>query len=204
MDISSFSLNYFKLSIKRMEFSQLYFDNECNPILLLSKLGEGANGAVYLGLYQQLQCAVKLLLPQRESQEKYNTSKQYLYTESFVLERLSHKNIVTLLRPASKGLVIDSNGTFFTTHFLVLDLLKDGDMLSLSQANPLSENHLRFYVSQIIDSLIYLHEQGIVHCDIKPDNIGLTCDYSTVKLIDFGFATPLANTPGIELRGTPE
>jgi len=50
------------------------------------------------------------------------------------------------------------------------------------------ENLVAVYVSQVLDGLVYLHDQGVIHRDIKGANI-LTNKDGTVKLADFGVAT---------------
>jgi serine/threonine protein kinase len=57
---------------------------------------------------------------------------------------------------------------------------------------------LEDFVKGIVNGMVYLHQQGIVHLDLKPGNIGISAD-GTVKILDFGFAkridTPV--TPGV-------
>jgi serine/threonine protein kinase len=55
------------------------------------------------------------------------------------------------------------------------------------------ENLVAVYISQVLEGLVYLHDQGVIHRDIKGANI-LTNKDGTVKLADFGVASNTATT----------
>lgn len=57
----------------------------------------------------------------------------------------------------------------------------------------MSEPSARIYFHQIVDAVIYLHSNGIVHRDLKAENLLLTADYKCVKLADFGFSNYYSN-----------
>ena len=67
--------------------------------------------------------------------------------------------------------------------------LLNGSTLSSVLIKPMKEAYVRFYFSQIVNSLIYLRNNNIVHGDVKPDNILMSNDHKTLKLCDFGFST---------------
>lgn len=69
--------------------------------------------------------------------------------------------------------------------YLILELLKDDLLLYLQDHGAMSEDDARHIFSQLISAVAYMHSQGIVHCDIKPENILLTSDLRP-KLCDFG------------------
>ena len=94
--------------------------------------------------------------------------------------------------------------------FMVMEYLIGGDISSLLQARKrFTEDQAKFYLAELVSALEYLHKNGIIHRDIKPDNMLLDVD-GHLKLTDFGLANfrSLTNritnrTPG-RLQGTPE
>jgi len=64
------------------------------------------------------------------------------------------------------------------------------------------ENLVALYMSQVLHGLLYLHEQGVIHRDIKGANI-LTTKEGTVKLADFGVATKASGLRESSVVGTP-
>lgn len=55
---------------------------------------------------------------------------------------------------------------------------------------------IKYYFKQIVQGVYYLHSNGFAHRDLKPENILLDENYS-VKLADFGFATPISGRIGL-------
>jgi serine/threonine protein kinase len=80
-----------------------------------------------------------------------------------------------------------------------------GELFSyLRAAHKFPDHVARFYASEIVVALEYLHSQGIVYRDLKPENILLASD-GHVKVTDFGFAKKLdANSATLTRCGTPE
>lgn len=58
------------------------------------------------------------------------------------------------------------------------------------------------YITQVLDGLIYLHDEGVIHRDIKGANILATKD-GLVKLADFGVATLSTDVGDMSVAGTP-
>ena len=75
--------------------------------------------------------------------------------------------------------------------FMVLDLMLGGDLkFLLRKSGRMPEEWVRFYAAEMIIALDYCHKQGIVHRDIKPDNL-LLDERGHVHLTDFNVATYL-------------
>ena len=70
-----------------------------------------------------------------------------------------------------------------------------------SAGNPLSEDEVRRYFTQILEANITCEEKGVIHRDLKPDNILLDLKNDEVKLIDFGLASEIQEEPFESFRG---
>ncbi|ERN00041.1 hypothetical protein AMTR_s00105p00070700 [Amborella trichopoda] len=110
---------------------------------------------------------------------------------------LNHKNIVKYL------------GSFKTkTHlYIILEYVENGSLASIIKPNkfgPFPESLVAVYIAQVLEGLVYLHEQGVIHRDIKGANI-LSTKEGLVKLADFGVATKLteADVNTHSVVGTP-
>ena len=96
-----------------------------------------------------------------------------------VLEYVNHPNIVKLFDVYENGNEIH----------LVMEYLPGGELFDRISSNEdgYSENNAAHIIHQILDALNYLHERGIMHLGLKPDDILFTdSDGQTIKLIDFG------------------
>ncbi|KAG0208107.1 hypothetical protein BGX28_000863 [Mortierella sp. GBA30] len=82
-------------------------------------------------------------------------------------------------------------------------LCENGSLRSLCKNFGKLPEHLgAMYITQVLDGLIYLHDQGVIHRDIKGANILATKD-GLVKLADFGVATLSADVGDMSVAGTP-
>ena len=75
-------------------------------------------------------------------------------------------------------------------------------MAALSRRAPLSLNKTLFYLEQVCSGLAHAHECGVIHRDIKPQNLLLTGDRQVVKIADFGVARLAATEGAITRVGT--
>lgn len=121
--------------------------------------------------------------------------------------RQSGKNEIQLLQScASHKYIIQLHEAFETPAylFLVFELCKNGELFDyLTQVVTLSEKRTRIVMRQLLEAIRFLHAHGIVHRDIKAENILLDGDMN-IKLSDFGFATYVKKGTELkELLGTP-
>jgi len=74
--------------------------------------------------------------------------------------------------------------------FLVMEYIKGGNLNNFlfNHHAKLTEEILANYMMQIANALTYLHKYGIMHRDIKPDNLMLSEDYKSIKIMDFGLS----------------
>ncbi|XP_030642366.1 myosin light chain kinase, smooth muscle [Chanos chanos] len=91
---------------------------------------------------------------------------------------------------------------------MVLEMISGGELFEriIDEDFELTEREVIKYMLQIIDGVRFIHQQGIVHLDLKPENIMcVNKTGSRIKLIDFGLARRLENSGSLKvLFGTPE
>jgi serine/threonine protein kinase len=103
--------------------------------------------------------------------------------EAIALDRVRHPNVINRL---GHGTAIDLFGATF--HYIVLEYLPGGDLSALTRNKPLSVDKAMNYLEQVCSGLAHAHKCGVIHRDIKPQNLLLTADRQTVKIADFGVA----------------
>ena len=114
-------------------------------------------------------------------------------SEVLLLQKLDHPNIVKYIC------------TVRTTHHLhiVLEYMENGCLASnVRKFGTFSQSLVSLYIRQVLQGLEYLHEQGVIHRDIKGANI-LTTKSGLVKLADFGVSTQANMAKASSVVGTP-
>ncbi|MDX6693685.1 MAG: eukaryotic-like serine/threonine-protein kinase [Blastocatellia bacterium] len=141
--------------------------------------------------------ALNLLLQGVPDAELERTLIENFQNEAVALDRVRHPNIINRL---GHGTAIDLAGVTF--HYLVLEYLPGGDMGALCRHQPLALSRALFYLEQVCAGLAHAHECGVIHRDIKPQNLLLTADREIVKIADFGVAKLEASEGAITRVGT--
>ncbi len=127
--------------------------------------------------------ALNLYLQDTPDTELERTLVANFQNEAVALDRVRHPNVINRL---GHGTAIDLAGTTF--HYIVLEYLPGGDMLALTKTRPLTIQRALFYLEQVCSGLAHAHKCGVIHRDIKPQNLLLTEDKEVVKIADFGVA----------------
>ena len=141
--------------------------------------------------------ALNLYLQDTPDAELERTLVTNFQNEAVALDRVRHPNVINRL---GHGTAIDLEGTTF--HYIVLEYLPGGDMLALTKTRPLSMQRALFYLEQVCSGLAHAHKCGVIHRDIKPQNLLLTADKEIVKIADFGVARLDATDGAITRVGT--
>lgn len=146
-------------------------------------LGEGGTAMVYLAMDQLLgrPVAVKVLRPEYSHDEKFVTR---FRREARASAQLSHPNIVQVFDVGQDD-GIDYIVMEYVDGYTLAEKIHDEGRLPVSEA-------VRITI-QVLEALAHAHEQGVVHRDIKPQNILLTRN-GKVKVTDFGIARAVGST----------
>jgi serine/threonine protein kinase len=138
-------------------------------------LGNGAYGIVVSAAHMGTGAEVAIKMVSRQLLEEDSVLGAF-EQELRIHESLNHENIIKVL-----GIIYEKDYIY-----IVMELCKNGDLLDYIQKNPnRTQRKILSYFFQILKAVAYLHERGIAHLDIKPENV-LLYDDQTVKLGDFG------------------
>ena len=140
-------------------------------------IGKGGYGKVYRAFDLELERNVAIKIS-RHSKKKEGHRGADLLAEARKVAKLEHGGIVT---------VHDVGETEDGRPFIVSDLIKGGSLADVIENRRLDPNESARLVAKIADALHYAHQSGLIHRDIKPDNILLDHD-SNPLITDFGIA----------------
>lgn len=167
---------------------------------IIDRIGKGGMCLVYRVVHEPTNeaRAMKVLPPSRGADA---LARAQFLREATVAARLDHENIVQVseLGETEDGFV-----------FIVMELLSGPNLSKVVENNPLPENRALHIGLQIASALARAHDLGVIHRDVKSDNVMFTGDpreTNHVKLLDFGLAATLDDhplTPTGQLFGTPE
>jgi eukaryotic-like serine/threonine-protein kinase len=152
-----------------------------------TEVGEGGTSAVFRAKHPTHgTVAVKVL---REKLRSDKTAVARFLREARFGERVQHPNVV---RTIEIGEATPGGGM----HFLAIEWAK-GELLEkyAKRRGALPADEVAEIVTQIGDAVQAAHEVGVVHRDLKPDNLMYDPDSRRVKLLDFGIATDTDTSP---------
>ena len=171
------------------------FKDEVNfKSFILGELGSGSFGKVYKVIKNDTKnvYAIKQL------------NKQFLINQKQIKYAIGECRILRYLR---HPFIISMSYAFQTPKnlYMVLELCPNGDLMThLSERSRFAETVAKFYISETILAVEYLHSLDIVYRDLKPENI-LLDRAGHVRLADFGLAKENVNplNPAMSFCGSP-
>jgi serine/threonine protein kinase/Tol biopolymer transport system component len=153
---------------------------------ILEKIGSGGMGEVYRARDTSLERDVALkILPTEIADDPQRTER--FQQEAKAVAALSHPNI----------LGIYEFGTDQGRSYAAMELLEGETLSERLRHGPIHPRKAVDIASQIADGLAAAHERGVVHRDLKPDNVFITTE-GRVKILDFGLARLESRKPGID------
>ena len=163
----------------------------------LCYLGKGSFGIVakMKSLFNNQIYAVKYVdIPKGDNMMEENIK---IMREAIIMGNINHPNIVRLYTAFQ-----DNKFQYFVSEFIQGQNLEQFVSKHKQQGQHLKQNLVISIFKQILNGLIYLHSNGIMHRDIKPDNI-LIDAYNNIKITDFGISALYIKHYGIlSSRGT--
>ncbi|MCZ6691507.1 MAG: serine/threonine-protein kinase [Planctomycetota bacterium] len=163
---------------------------------VLSRIGRGARGIVYKARQKSMDRLVALKILPRKMAEDRKWSEKFT-REAKSVAKLNHPNIIS-------GIDV---GEHEGCHFFVMEYVDGISLAALIRSGTQPIDKVIDLARQLGEALEHAHSHGIVHRDIKPDNILITRDGVT-KLCDYGLAGQVTTSaPGQRLKkveGTPQ
>ncbi len=155
-----------------------------------AELGRGGMGVVYRAHDKQLdrKVAIKLLPDQIVG---HSECRARILAEARAASALNHPGIITIYEVGEEGEQL----------FIVMELLSGRTLRAILSDGPGEPRSLARIGAQVADGLAVAHAQGIIHGDVKPENVVVLPD-SRVKLLDFGIARHVA-AETLTTRSTP-
>lgn len=156
-----------------------------NRFLIERRIGSGGFGVVYEAWDGRLErpVAVKAIEQQGEAARR-------VLREAQAAARLNHPGIVTLYEMGEE----DGNA------LLVTELVEGSTLARLAHDGELSDREIGEIGADLCEALDHAHSRGVVHRDIKPQNVQVTDGEPRAKLMDFGIAR-LADGPQLTAAG---
>ncbi len=181
-----------ELITKRISQSKFTPHRTIGKYVITDVIDEGGWGVVYKGVHESLNLPVAIkMLKHVMAMDPDFTGK--FENEAHVVARLNHPNIVRVYD-------IDHS---YRTIFIVMEYLSGQSLKEmLKESSGLPFPRAMNFLMQVAEGLEYAHQEGIVHQDIKPDNVFIR-KKDRVKIVDFGLACPVGSGEDLDLVGTP-
>ncbi|KAI2633214.1 Pkinase-domain-containing protein [Hypomontagnella submonticulosa] len=155
-----------------------------------TKIGQGASGGVYTGHERGTNRLVAIKQMNLEQQPK----KDLIINEILVMKESSHPNIVNFIDSYLCGGEL----------WVIMEYMEGGSLTDVVTFNIMTEGQIASVCRETLKGLQHLHSKGVIHRDIKSDNILLSLD-GNIKLTDFGFCAQIneAHNKRTTMVGTP-
>ncbi|KAL3234361.1 Serine/threonine-protein kinase STE20 [Nakaseomyces bracarensis] len=156
-----------------------------------TKIGQGASGGVYLS-HSKLDASEAVAIKQMDLDKQ--PKKELIINEILVMRGSKHKNIVNYIDSYMQNLEL----------WVVMEYMEGGCLTDVVTYCVLTEGQIGAVCREVLGGLQFLHSKGVLHRDIKSDNILLSMN-GDIKLTDFGFCAQIneSNIKRTTMVGTP-
>lgn len=183
-----------KEDFEQIDETQLNFDDtEDNQLELthvdryeiIKPIGAGGMGTVYKAIDREKDLTVAIkVLDRRYDLDRKRRRRDHLGREILIAASLNHETIVRYHREIIEQ--VDRNGHL--RRCLLMEYVDGFDLRKHIRDRDLNYGLMMFVMTKLCAGLDFLHQEGIVHRDIKPGNFMLTRDHKHIKIFDFGLS----------------
>mmetsp|Transcript_8366 Transcript_8366/g.26642 ORF Transcript_8366/g.26642 Transcript_8366/m.26642 type:complete len:442 (-) Transcript_8366:453-1778(-) len=147
---------------------------------ILNHIGRGANGIVCHA--EDTETGEQVAVKKIDRVFEHMTITRRTLRELRILRHLNHENLMQV-----KNIFITSEKDAFDSIYMVSELMETDLSTVLKSGQPLSEDHFKLLLYQVLRGLKYLHSARVIHRDLKPRNllVNSNCD---LKICDLGLA----------------
>ena len=145
------------------------------------RLGQGATALAHLGTDVQTgdKVALKFLFDVKNDASKEKAVRQEMKT----LEKVVHENVVRFISANWSGQYPHKNGSKSDCAVISLELCENGELFDyLFHTGAFSDTVARTYFRQLVEGVSACHERGVVHRDLKPQNLLVNHGNGVLKL----------------------
>ncbi|XP_076274726.1 uncharacterized protein LOC143205359 isoform X1 [Rhynchophorus ferrugineus] len=144
-------------------------------------LGRGNFARVEEAVHNVLNVRVAVkIMDVNEIKEDYVV--KHLYREAKLMAKLNHPCIAALYQTMQRS---------DNVYYLVTELAAGGDLCTFiknQKHGKLNESTTRYYARQFVSALAHMHNVGVVHRDLKMENVMLNLEHTQIKIVDFGLS----------------
>ena len=160
---------------------------------ILKQLSEGSFGRTYLGEHHSL--GIKACLKQEKTGDPLY--QKLFRTEAMLLAKLHHESL-----PAFRDYYEDPSDPLIG-QIIVMSFIEGKTITQIVQNDgAVADEHIAWILQRLLRVLGYMHYYGVVHSDIKPDNVILRPEEHHAVLVDFGLCAVRPDAHTLPMGGT--
>ncbi|XP_033748588.1 mitogen-activated protein kinase 7-like [Pecten maximus] len=177
-----------KLAIVQKKSLDVKFDLTNTDYQAVENIGIGAYGVVCSAIHRKTQDRVAIKkIPRIFDYCKIGTT---TYREIKILKHFKHDNIISIRDIIKPKETLEE----FKDIYVVFDLMESDLHKIIYSKQDLSEEHVRYFLYQLLRGLKYIHSANVIHRDLKPSNL-LVNEDCQLKIGDFGMARGVSASP---------
>lgn len=176
------------------EYELLRPDGTASTSGLPELLGQGGSSVVFRSAFRErLPRALKVIIPRDDLRESFESFELEKFTASFEnevsqLAQLSHENIAKITDFAA----VELDGQSYP--YMATEYIEGATLLTYAQAATTTGDQIAKVLTDVLSALDYMHRHGVMHCDLKPDNILVRQDPATKTSVPVGIVVDLGSS----------